>query len=111
MHLASLLTDKARGVSSIEVQITTWVSKPNDVFDMFGRFIGDVHVAGTNLNHWMLAQGWAFPRSMTLSSQTRLGRTWTPRRRRLARTTHHSAGLNEAAHNVRPRSPWSDHAN
>ena len=61
VHLAAFLRDKAQGGASVPVQVTTRVRRPGDVFDMFGRFIGDVHVAGTNLNHWMLAKGWAFP--------------------------------------------------
>jgi hypothetical protein len=38
------------------------VSKPNDVFDKYGRFVGDLLLPdGTNLNYWMLENGWAFP--------------------------------------------------
>ena len=38
------------------------VSKPNDVFDKYGRFVGDLLLSdGTNLNYWMLENGWAFP--------------------------------------------------
>lgn len=43
----------------------TAVSKPGDVFDMYGRFIGDVYVrlghVEVDLNHWLLQRGWAFP--------------------------------------------------
>jgi endonuclease YncB( thermonuclease family) len=61
VRLAAFLRARAQGKDSIPVQVTTRVRRPEDVFDMYGRFIGDIHVAGTNLNHWMLAQGWAFP--------------------------------------------------
>jgi hypothetical protein len=62
VHLAAFLTDKAKGAASIEVKVTTRVSKPNDVFDKYGRFVGDLVLAdGTNLNYWMLENGWAFP--------------------------------------------------
>jgi endonuclease YncB( thermonuclease family) len=62
VHLAAFLKDKAKGASSIDVQVTTRVSKPNDVFDKYGRFVGDLLLGdGTNLNHWMLENGWAFP--------------------------------------------------
>jgi endonuclease YncB( thermonuclease family) len=60
VHLAAFLQGKTKGAVSVPVQVTTRVRRPEDVFDMYGRFIGDVHVAGTNLNHWMLENGWAF---------------------------------------------------
>ena len=45
--------------------VQTQVETPNDVFDTYGRFIGDVIVRvgsrSTNLNVWMVKQGWAFP--------------------------------------------------
>ena len=41
--------------------MTTRVRKPNDVFDKYGRFIGDVMLGDVHLNHWMLENGWAFP--------------------------------------------------
>jgi hypothetical protein len=42
------------------------VDKPNDVFDTYGRFIGDIIVPGKrgkdiDINLWMAQQGWAFP--------------------------------------------------
>src|SRR5450432_2570309 len=41
------------------------VSEPGDVFDMYGRFIGDIYVrlgsAEVDLNHWLLREGYAFP--------------------------------------------------
>src|SRR5207247_9920165 len=46
-------------------RVVTEVSSPNEVFDTFGRFIGDILVTHggqeVNLNHWLAAEGWAFP--------------------------------------------------
>jgi endonuclease YncB( thermonuclease family) len=61
VRLASFLRNNSGRRSEVEVQVTTRVRSPNDVFDKYGRFIGDVLVSGVNLNHWMLEQGWAFP--------------------------------------------------
>ena len=50
---------------TMKCEVTTVVDKPNDVFDVYGRFIGDVLItrAGkqVNLNHWLVENGWAFP--------------------------------------------------
>lgn len=41
------------------------ISSPNDVFDMYGRFVGDVIITESNqnfcINNWLVEQGWAFP--------------------------------------------------
>lgn len=41
------------------------VDEPHDVFDVYGRFVGDilVEIAGKviNINTWCVEQGWAFP--------------------------------------------------
>ena len=46
-------------------RVETRVDAPNDVFDMYGRFIGDVFVKTASgwidLNHWLVRNGWAFP--------------------------------------------------
>jgi endonuclease YncB( thermonuclease family) len=46
-------------------QVFTAVDKPDDVFDTYGRFIGDIviELAGTsvNLNQWLTEQGLAVP--------------------------------------------------
>ncbi len=46
-------------------RVVTQVTSPNDVFDTFGRFIGDIIVTrggqAVNLNHWLAAEGLAFP--------------------------------------------------
>lgn len=53
------------GRDRLECRLETLVAEPNDVFDMYARFIGDVIVAqdgeDLNLNQWLVAQGWAVP--------------------------------------------------
>ena len=54
----------------MKCRVVTGVSKPNDVFDTYGRFIGDIIVTGKNgkdvdLNLWMAQKGWAFSRRST----------------------------------------------
>ncbi len=53
------------GAKTISCQVVTSVDKPNDVFDMYGRLIGDVLLAKgkkpTNINLWLAQNGWAFP--------------------------------------------------
>src|SRR5262245_30969330 len=44
----------------------TRVNKPNEVFDIYGRFVGDVVVTlkngkRRNLNQWLIGNGYAFP--------------------------------------------------
>ena len=53
------------GVADIPCQVTTAVNLPNEVFDIYGRFIGDIHVNigqnEINLNKWLVEEGWALP--------------------------------------------------
>lgn len=53
------------GQAQFPCTVTTAVSSPNEVFDTYGRFVGDilVKISGqeVNLNHWLVEQGWAFP--------------------------------------------------
>ena len=53
------------GASPIRCMVRTQVDEPGDVFDMFGRLIGDVIVtiggAEANANRWLCEQGWAYP--------------------------------------------------
>ena len=56
---------RAIGPGPLACRVITQVNHPNDVFDMFGRFIGDILVKKSkseiNINHWTVEQGWAFP--------------------------------------------------
>lgn len=59
-------------VTSIDVEVRTSVGLPGDVFDTYGRFIGDVWaVMGTNkihLGRWLVENGWAFPQYYVCTS-------------------------------------------
>jgi endonuclease YncB( thermonuclease family) len=56
---------KAFNQNPLRVIVRTAVDAPNDVFDTYGRLIGDVIVVKdgreTNVNQWLVGQGWAFP--------------------------------------------------
>lgn len=56
-HLKTL----AKNGDSIACKVMSEVEKPNDVFDTYGRLIGDVLVGNVNLNLWLVEHGWAFP--------------------------------------------------
>jgi endonuclease YncB( thermonuclease family) len=51
--------------ATVPCMVTTRVDKPNQVFDVYARFIGDVLVtkAGkqVDVNRWLVRQGWALP--------------------------------------------------
>jgi endonuclease YncB( thermonuclease family) len=60
------------GLGIVACEVTTIVSSPGEVFDTYGRFIGDISVKRdglrTVLNDWLVEHGWAFPtfyKSMT----------------------------------------------
>jgi len=77
--LRSLLTQGGEG--ELACTAATFVEKPNDVFDTYGRFVGDIRVTldGEELvvNQWLARNGWAFPGFYTSMSndeiQTLLG--------------------------------------
>lgn len=54
-----------RGGPPLSCVVTTAVEHPNDVFDTYGRFIGDIQVRiggrSRNINVWLAEQGWVFP--------------------------------------------------
>lgn len=60
-HLQFLLHDQA----TLPCLVVTAVNSPDEVFDMYGRFIGDILVrqghTTININHWLVQHGWAFP--------------------------------------------------
>jgi endonuclease YncB( thermonuclease family) len=61
--LRGLLARAGKGV--IPCRVVTTVDHPNDVFDMFGRFIGNIQVQiggqWVDANLWLAENGWAFP--------------------------------------------------
>ena len=52
--MTAFVTDKARRAASVDVQVVTRVSKPDDAIDKHGRFVGDLLLREeTNLSHWI----------------------------------------------------------
>ena len=53
------------GKTTINCRAFTQVDKPDEVFDTYGRFIGDIEVElggkNVNVNHWLVEHGWAYP--------------------------------------------------
>ena len=53
------------GPTPIACVVRTAVDEPGEVFDTYGRLVGDIFVTiggqEQNANHWLCANGWAFP--------------------------------------------------
>jgi endonuclease YncB( thermonuclease family) len=51
--------------NTLPCEVVSFVDHPNDVFDMYGRMIGDIVVTlpgkEVNANHWLAEKGWAVP--------------------------------------------------
>lgn len=51
--------------TTIDCHVETVVNSPADVFDVYGRFVGDIMIAKgssiVDVNHWLVEHGWAFP--------------------------------------------------
>ena len=60
----------------LSCEVVTFVDHPNDVFDTYGRMVGDVLVnsgsAQVNLNQWLAESGWAFPTFYNSMSETEI---------------------------------------
>jgi endonuclease YncB( thermonuclease family) len=56
---------KKRGKATLPVVVRTAVDDPSEVFDVYGRLVGDIFTMvnrkEVDLNHWMVQNGWAFP--------------------------------------------------
>jgi endonuclease YncB( thermonuclease family) len=59
--------------------VTTVIDEPNEVFDTYGRLVGDIYVDvegnQKNINQWLVEEGWAFPTfysSMSLDEMRQL---------------------------------------
>jgi endonuclease YncB( thermonuclease family) len=54
-----------RKKNTLPCEVVSFVDHPSDVFDMYGRIIGDVLVIVSgkevNANHWLVENGWAVP--------------------------------------------------
>jgi endonuclease YncB( thermonuclease family) len=65
LELRNYLKACASGKTTIDCHVETLVNHPNDVFDVYGRFVGDIMIADgssiVNVNHWLVQHGWAFP--------------------------------------------------
>lgn len=64
------------GMANFPCVVTSAVDTPNDVFDTYGRMVGDiaVQIAGApiNVNHWLLANGWAVPTFYASMTETEI---------------------------------------
>jgi endonuclease YncB( thermonuclease family) len=53
------------GKAALDCRVTTQVDTPNEVFDTYGRLVGDIEVTVNgkllNLNRWLVEHGWAYP--------------------------------------------------
>jgi endonuclease YncB( thermonuclease family) len=65
LELASFLRGRNGGKTVIPCRVVTRVDNPSDVFDMYGRFVGDIEVKDNggwlDINQWLVEKGWAFP--------------------------------------------------
>jgi endonuclease YncB( thermonuclease family) len=63
--LRKMLIDLAAGSKELRADVVTFVESPNDAFDMYGRYVGNVTVYAdgfaVDINHWLLEHGWAVP--------------------------------------------------
>lgn len=63
VHLAAFLAKT--GTSPIPCTVRTAVDDPSDVFDTYGRLVGDIYISVSGIerdvNLWLCQEGWAFP--------------------------------------------------
>jgi endonuclease YncB( thermonuclease family) len=63
LQLAKFL--KRFGESPLPCRVITAVDYPNEVFDVYGRFVGDILIdqngKSHNVNQYLVSAGWAFP--------------------------------------------------
>ena len=61
--LRNLLMKSSRQI--IPCRVWTHVDHPSEIFDTYGRFVGDIDVTlrgqALDINYWLIKQGWAFP--------------------------------------------------
>ena len=61
--LLGLVSQVGRPV--IDCEVTSIVAEPTDVFDTYGRLVGDIWIriggARKNINQWLVREGWVFP--------------------------------------------------
>jgi endonuclease YncB( thermonuclease family) len=63
--LREKLLEMADGSKMLRADAITFIESPNDAFDVYGRFVGNVTVYADgfalDINHWLLEHGWAVP--------------------------------------------------
>lgn len=96
--LARLL--QSAGSKILPCTVETQVDAPGDVFDTYGRLVGDVIVRigrkNLNINEWLVREGWAFPTFYSSMSEAEIktfvnaatigrtkGRIWNQLRRKV----------------------------
>lgn len=50
--------------STVKCEVMSFIDKPFEVIDTYGRFVGDIRVGSgynTDINLWLAEEGWAFP--------------------------------------------------
>jgi endonuclease YncB( thermonuclease family) len=56
---------KQGNAATINCSVETYVDHPNDVFDTYGRLVGDIFITKgskkLNINQWLVEQGYAYP--------------------------------------------------
>ena len=91
-ELRTFLKSRASGMT-IDCHVETVVNSPADVFDVYGRFVGDIMIADGNtivdVNHWLIERGWAFPahyNSAQLGEIDEINARWATGKRGLKRS-------------------------
>jgi endonuclease YncB( thermonuclease family) len=63
--LRAMLLELAAGAKELRADVISFVDSPNEVFDVYGRYVGNIMVYadgfGVDLNYWLLEHGWAVP--------------------------------------------------
>jgi endonuclease YncB( thermonuclease family) len=52
------------GNQTIKCQVTSFIDRPFEVIDTYGRFVANIRVGtgyGTDINLWLAEEGWAYP--------------------------------------------------
>jgi len=74
--LGEKLKSLAKGNTTIRCTVTTLVDRPTDVFDTYGRFVGDIIIGSgskaLNVNQWLVKSGWAFPTFYTSMTEAEI---------------------------------------
>jgi endonuclease YncB( thermonuclease family) len=65
------------GMTTLDCRVITQVDTPNDVFDTYGRLVGDIEVTIKgqllNLNHWLAEHGFAYPAFYSSMTNVEIG--------------------------------------